>query len=130
MTCRVLIIDDNENDLLFARLIMERLGDTFEVVEHESAKAALAFLRDQPDHGIALILLDINMPGMNGFEFLEAYDGLLAEQRAHAVVVMLTSSPDPRDQARAATFASVKGYITKPIDKASAQGLLKLLESA
>lgn len=128
MTCRVLIIDDNENDLLFARLILDRLGDAFEVIEQESAKEALAFLRNQPDHGIQLILLDINMPGMNGFEFLADYENLLAEQRANAVVVMLTSSPDPHDQARAATFSAVRGYITKPIDKLSAQGLLNLLQ--
>lgn len=53
---------------------------------------------------------------------------MAATKQAEAVVVMLTSSPDPRDRDRAASFASVRGYITKPIDKATASSLMNLID--
>lgn len=126
MAHRVMLIDDNESDLLFTRLMLERCDQAYEVVEYESAQDALKYLQSDPAHGIAVILLDINMPGMNGFDFLEAYEKLAAAHQAEAVVVMLTSSPDPRDRARAEAFGSVRGYVTKPIDKATASGLVAL----
>ena len=127
MARRIMLIDDYESDLLFTRLMLERCDQHYEVVEYDSAQEALQYLQSHPGHGISVILLDINMPGMNGFEFLQAYEMLAATKQAEAVVVMLTSSPDPRDRARAESFGSVRGYITKPIDKATASGLVKLI---
>jgi CheY-like chemotaxis protein len=127
MTRRVMLIDDNESDLLFTRLMLERCDQAYDVVEYESAQDALEYLQSDPAHGIAVILLDINMPGMNGFDFLEAYEKLAAANQAEAVVVMLTSSPDPRDRSRAETFGTVRGYVTKPIDKATASSLVTLI---
>ncbi|MDP2092999.1 MAG: response regulator [Hydrogenophaga sp.] len=113
---------------MFTRLMLERCDQHYEVVEYDSAPEALQYLQSHPAHGISVILLDINMPGMNGFEFLETYETLAATKQAEAVVVMLTSSPDPRDRDRAASFASVRGYITKPIDKATASSLMNLID--
>jgi CheY-like chemotaxis protein len=127
MARRIMLIDDYESDLLFTRLMLERCDQPYEVVEYDSAQEALQYLQSHPGHGISVILLDINMPGMNGFEFLQAYEMLAATKQAEAVVVMLTSSPDPRDRARAESFGSVRGYITKPIDKATASGLIQLI---
>ena len=127
MARRIMLVDDYESDLLFTRLMLERCDQQYEVVEYDSAQEALQYLQSHPGHGISVILLDINMPGMNGFEFLQAYEMLAATKQAEAVVVMLTSSPDPRDRARAESFGSVRGYITKPIDKATASGLVKLI---
>lgn len=128
MARRIMLIDDYESDLLFTRLMLERCDQHYEVVEYDSAQEALQYLQSHPGHGISVILLDINMPGMNGFEFLQAYEVLAANKQAEAVVVMLTSSPDPRDRARAASFGSVRGYITKPIDKATASNLMNLID--
>jgi CheY-like chemotaxis protein len=127
MARRIMLIDDYESDLLFTRLILERCDQRYEVVEYDSAQEALQYLQSHPEHGISVILLDINMPGMDGFEFLQAYEMLPATKQAEAVVVMLTSSPDPRDRARAESFRSVRGYITKPIDKTTASGLVNLI---
>ncbi|MEM7507711.1 MAG: response regulator [Pseudomonadota bacterium] len=62
-----------------------------------------------------LILLDINMPRMDGFEFLDAATEALGEAFA-TVVVMLTTSMDPTDEARAATYGAVRSYVNKPLD--------------
>lgn len=125
MPSRVAIIDDSESDLLFTSIMVQRSLDTDEVLTFESARDALAYLQRPEGHQIGVILLDINMPGMGGFEFLEVYETLPAHQRADAVVVMLTSSPDPQDRARAFSFGSVKGYLVKPIDVESARGLTR-----
>jgi CheY-like chemotaxis protein len=121
----ILLIDDSDADLLYTQIIIERAGVARQVRGFESAREALAFLKQPESAGVGLILLDINMPGMNGFEFLHAYEQLRREQGTQAVVVMLTSSPDPQDQERAMAFASVRGYVTKPIDLAGASGLVQ-----
>lgn len=126
MSHRVMLIDDSESDLLYTRIILQRAAVPYEVQAFESAREALAALKDGTAP-VDLILLDINMPGMNGFEFLEAYQALRGDQQADAVVVMLTSSPHAADRDRALAFDCVKGYVTKPIDRASADSLVELL---
>jgi CheY-like chemotaxis protein len=93
----------------------------------ERAQDALAHLRGTPGHGVRLILLDINMPVMDGFAFLDAFEALTPEQRGGAVVAMLSSSSDPADRSRAQAYRSVAGYLTKPLDRAEAAGLLRRL---
>ena len=124
---QVLIIDDSDADLLFTRLILEGEGVAEDVLCFETAPQALEYLQRPQGHHADIILLDINMPEMNGFAFLDVYDKLHAAQQARALVVMLTSSPDPTDRARADSYQCVKGYVVKPIDVPSAQALPALL---
>lgn len=126
MSHRVMLIDDSESDLLYTRIILQRSAVPYEVLAFEHAQEALRALK-AGTAPVDLILLDINMPGMNGFEFLEAYQALRGDQQANAVVVMLTSSPDAADRQRALAFSCVKGYVTKPIDRVSADSLVELL---
>jgi CheY-like chemotaxis protein len=123
---RVMLIDDSEADLLYTRIVLERSGLDCEIVTFESARDALAHLQAAVDDGIKLILLDINMPGMDGFEFLEAWERTPAAART-AVVIMLSSSPHPADAERARRHERVRGYITKPIDREQALGLARYI---
>jgi CheY-like chemotaxis protein len=126
MTYRVMLIDDSETDLLYTQIVLESAGPGYEVLKYESAREALAFLK-QPGNSVDLILLDINMPGMNGYEFLEAYDHLPSERRAQGVVVMLSSSPLPDDRERSMSYPPVRGYVTKPVELDAADGLLRYI---
>lgn len=130
MSCRVLMVDDNENDLLFTRIALQRCGVEYDILSFERAQEAIHMLASDPAHGIDLILLDINMPGMDGFGFLKAFEALPPGQRGQAVVVMLSSSSDPADQARAARHATVRGFMQKPLDKTDAAHLVHLVQSA
>jgi CheY-like chemotaxis protein len=126
MPCRVMVIDDSELDLLYARIVLERLAEPVEVLAFDSARDALQSLQSAPVLP-RLILLDINMPGMNGFDFLAAYDRHAAAGGATAPVAMLTSSPDSQDRDRAFAHAAVCDYLVKPIDPGIAQALLQRL---
>lgn len=125
MSCHVLLIDDNENDLLFTRIALQRSGADCEIRACERAEEALRLLATEPRYRTDLILLDINMPVMDGFGFLQAFEALPAEQRGHTVVVMLSSSSDPVDRARAAGHACVQGFLNKPLNKTAAAELIQ-----
>ena len=123
----VMLIDDSEADLLFSRIIVDRAGICRDVLAFDNAPAALEHLQAPAGNEVDLILLDINMPGMDGFQFLQAYDPIHGARQARAVVVMLTSSPDPHDRVQAERYACVRGYVVKPITLAAAQRLHEML---
>ena len=126
----VIIIDDNEDDLLFAQINVQRCGHPAELKQFLRGQDALAFLASGELVEPALVLLDINMPVMNGFDFLEAYEQLPIASRASVMVVMLTSSIDERDRQRAFSYASVKDYLRKPIERSRVAHLLQLLDTS
>jgi CheY-like chemotaxis protein len=129
MSKTVILIDDNEDDLLFAQISVRRCGHPADLKEFFRAQDALAFLASGELVKPALVLLDINMPVMNGFDFLDAYERLPMAVRANVMVVMLTSSIDERDRQRAFSYDSVKDYMRKPIERSQVAALLQLLDA-
>jgi CheY-like chemotaxis protein len=121
-TIPVLLIDDSEPDRIYTGIVLGRSGLPFEVRDFESARDALTLLADAPQPP-SLILLDINMPGMNGFAFLDAYEKLPEAHRRNTVVVMLSSSPADSDRQRALAHAVVKDYVVKPLTVPQARRL-------
>ena len=110
----VVLIDDEIVDRMLHRRAIERSGVVDQVVEFDSAAAALAWLGDgRPS--VDLIFLDINMPGMGGLDFLEAATARLGERFADGVVIMLTTSLAPTDVLRARSFPVVRDYLDKPL---------------
>jgi CheY-like chemotaxis protein len=122
-TIPVLLVDDSEPDRLFSSIVLGRSGRPLEVREFESAADALAELATAPQPP-TIILLDINMPGMDGFDFLRAFEQLPEERRRGTSVVMLSSSPLDSDRDRALSHASVKDYMVKPLSVQQARNLV------
>lgn len=114
----ILLIDDDPDDNFFHRLVIEESGLCGTVRVAESGQGALRYLTqtDQPDYERPdVIFLDINMPGMNGFEFLQHYQALPEVQKSRLVLLMLTTSLSVSDQKQAALSGDVNGYYTKPL---------------
>lgn len=114
----ILLIDDNEADNFYHKMVIEDENMANEVVIMNSGQKALDYLSttDEGEYPSPdLILLDINMPGMDGWEFLEHYDRLEEEMQAHVIVVMLTTSHDPNDLQRATSRPGVVGLKNKPL---------------
>lgn len=127
MLDKVLLIDDDETDHFFFKRLVSKTDLINEVLCFQYADEALEYLQTTDRPKISAIFLDINMPRMNGFEFLEAAEKLLPGSfKDKAIVIMLTSSIAPQDQERAAEFDVIKAYINKPLD---AQGLADIVST-
>lgn len=112
---RVMIIDDETFDRKMYRRILERSGVVGEVIGFSYAADALGYLEDDSTPLVDLILLDINMPRMSGFDFLHAAQHYLGEVRPVPVVMMLTTSLNPEDRRRADENRFVSGFMNKPL---------------
>jgi CheY-like chemotaxis protein len=130
----VLLVDDDATTNFLNRSLLTRLGVAERILVAEDGEQALRELSQHcspftPSCPV-LILLDVNMPGMNGIEFLEEYQQLpLATQHA-IVVVMLTSSLHPRDVQRVEQLSMVADFISKPLTTEKVQALLQTHFSA
>ncbi|MVM30064.1 response regulator [Spirosoma sp. HMF4905] len=117
----ILLIDDDPDDNFLHQVVIDDSGLCDHVRVAENATEALRYLEDtsQPDYiRPDFILTDVNLPGMNGFEFLEQYHYLDDQLKSRLAVIVLTTSLAPRDTQRAAMIEHVKGYYTKPLTSA------------
>ena len=109
----VLIDDDNIFNFLSQR-VLKSCDITDTITTFSNAKEALAYLAESKENSTDIILLDIRMPEMDGFEFLEEFTVLNC---LNIDIYMLTSSLDERDKERAFTYSTVKGFYSKPLNK-------------
>ena len=120
---RIYLIDDQPIANFITRKLLELEGYTGCIIEFNDAKEALNAI--SLDEENPLIFLDINMPGINGWEFLEK----LQQQKTHYDIVLLTSSTSKFDREKAAEYPSVIKYMVKPLTKAKFSEITPLLEN-
>lgn len=114
----VLLVDDDPTNNFLNQRLLRRLNVADQVVVAENGQEALALLQPTGDGTApsfpALILLDIQMPIMNGIEFLQAYQLLPLAQRRNTTVVVLSTSVDARDLSRLDDLPAA-GRLNKPL---------------
>ena len=125
----VLLIDDADIDQRLYRRMLERSEMVDEVQSFYYADEALDYLRANRAVEVDVIFLDINMPRMNGFEFLEAAIDEFGDAFARVVIVMLTTSLHPADRVRAEEFSVVRDFINKPLTVDHVRHAAELLRS-
>lgn len=115
----VMIIDDSEGDQFLAKDIIEEFDSSIEILQAYDGQEALEILKSLPRQP-NVIFLDINMPRMDGHEFLEEYE---TWENQTVVVIMLTSSDQEQDKEKSMAHKCVKNYFTKPLDLSSLQSI-------
>ena len=113
-----MLVDDSPDDNFFHEREIKKANLAHIVITKGSAKKALEYLASKEEPRSELIFLDINMPGMNGWEFLEEYNRFDSELHSDVIIIMLTTSDNLDDLARAKNWAIVSDYITKPLTRA------------
>jgi CheY-like chemotaxis protein len=108
----VLIIDDDPVNNMINQKLIAKFKPELEIKTIQGAQEALDWLKSDPSNKPDLVLLDINMPVMTGWEFLEAAKSLDIE----LLVVMLSSSIDKHDKSKSETYPLVVDYIIKPLN--------------
>ena len=131
----IMITDDSEPDRYLLKRLIRKTSFTGDVIEAANGAEAMDLLCNRNDTYAAqteyfppvLIFLDVNMPIMGGFEFLEKFEKLRSERTELKTVVftMFSSSEREEDKVRANSFDCVGGYITKgSLSKESLQLLI------
>lgn len=108
-------IDDSKFDQMMNARIVERSGLVGEFRQFLDGASALEFLRRTDRPKVDALLLDINMPLMDSFEFLDIATAEFGDDLAGIVVLMLTTSLVPGDMARARTYRAVRDFHNKPL---------------
>ncbi len=115
----IMLIDDSEIDNLVNKHIITKNELSENLIVCSSAKEALEYLNKciSGDEQIVpdLLLLDINMPIMNGFGFLVEFGKLPSDFISNIKIIMLTSSVDPNDIRKANESTFVHGFVSKPL---------------
>ncbi|WP_143306955.1 response regulator [Chitinophaga vietnamensis] len=114
----VYVVDDDE---IFHFIIKKMLGqqdDNLTITSFLCAEEALEQLSSVPQPTLpSLIILDMNMQRMNGWDFIEAYRGLKSSFKNNIPIIMCSSSVDLRDIQKVQHTPELMAYITKPLDK-------------
>jgi CheY-like chemotaxis protein len=115
---KALLIDDNEIDNFINKKLLLKTRFALDIIEKKSATSALEFLRnigDEPESIPDIIFLDIMMPVMDGFDFLDEYDNLSAEIKNSCRIIMLSSTESFKDLNRANSNKYVYKFLNKPL---------------
>ena len=121
----ILLVEDDRVDTMTVRRTFKDLKVTNQLICTTNGEEALEYLRDESNKKPCVILLDLNMPKMNGIEFLKIAKG--EEGLKKIPVIVLTTSKEEQDVTESFNL-SVAGYIVKPVDYKRFVEAIRVLE--
>lgn len=123
MGLNILIVDDDQvNNFVLKNIIQRSYPDARVEVKLEGQSALNYLQKVDPDKFPEIILLDIYMPILNGYDFLEQFHTLFAN--CGAFIYMISTSLSKADQQRANNYPMVQGFITKPLINNNIQSIV------
>jgi two-component system chemotaxis response regulator CheY len=126
----IALVDDDKIFQLTASKTIKASAITDKILQFENGEDALQFIRKNVGNASVLpdyIFLDLNMPYIDGWMFLDDYDSLKASLAKPIEIYVVSSSIDPRDITRARNNKNVKDYVTKPVTR---EKFIELLHQA
>ena len=123
-----IVIDDSELDCFIAAKMIKHTGKCGTIKCFSVATEALKHIagaEDGQDQVETIVLLDVLMPVMSGFAFVEAFESLAEDIRARHHIIALTSSMNKNDIEKIAAYESVKNVLDKPITTEALSALLE-----
>ncbi len=110
-----IVVDDSKLDCFIAEKIIRNTGISDTIKSFLQAPEALEYIKALPEHQRTIMLVDIQMPLMNGFEFVEAFEKLPKEITDNYTIYIISSSINENDLVRVHTYATVKQFLNKPL---------------
>jgi CheY-like chemotaxis protein len=133
MSKSIWVIDDDFVNLMIAKMVIKRNGGFDTVTSYDEAQDAINHIANHlADHNELpdIILLDLNMPVMDGWQFLEEFEILRQSLSKHIDIFILSSSVDVRDIQRSLLLPSVTGFFSKPFTSEMLSAMTASLTSA
>ena len=112
----LLVVDDDDINLFIIKKIVDKTGFDIDMVARSNGQQAIDYINEaivQNNPLPKMSLIDINMPVMNGWEFIEAYEALAIEHKVDMYI--LSSSVYENDIEKTKSYKAVKGFISKPL---------------
>ncbi len=124
---KVLIIDDDDLSIFLMGLTIDELDFIEKYDSVNSGWEALKFFANcKKGAAPEIILLDLNMPEMDGYEFIQHFEEKFAHTFPETKIIVITSSQRESDKSRSLAFKSVTGFINKPLEETEIKKILNI----
>lgn len=125
-----IIVDDSQLDCFIAEKIIQNAGTYSSVKSYMEATDAYEAIKKsdkEPLDAMTIIILDIQMPVMNGFQFVEAFEQLPEDIRSNYAIFLFSSSINENDKNRMGNYPSIRRFYGKPISKDTIFQMIEML---
>ncbi|MCW3111021.1 MAG: response regulator [Segetibacter sp.] len=123
---RVLLIDDDDVTNFLHKKVLMRTGIVRNIETVETAKEALDLLCENEVSGKPeLIFLDVNMPGLTGWDFIDEYKAIKERYGIESTIILLTASANPDDEKKARDINEITEFLSKPLTDEMVNEIIK-----